>query len=202
MGQSALSASLQKIRCTTGNHLADAPACSSATQRGLSRLDRSATGNLLLLDREKYQVLLMEKNCALAGLESIFAEKALGIWGKVRTTRPVNTYFSKEGKQPPCLTRRTFVTTQHWWDTSRILGPHLGSWAQERYGLLSENPAEGHGDDKGLEHLTYDDKLRKLRPREDKAGDLKMLNIWWGNQIKEERDRLSSVNACWQDERH
>lgn len=30
---------------------------------------------------------------------------------------------------------------------------------------------------KGLEHLTYEDKLRKLRPREDKAGDLKMLNI-------------------------
>lgn len=52
-------------RDTIGNHLAHVPDCCTANQRGLSRLDKLANANHLLLNKEKCQVLHVEKNCAI-----------------------------------------------------------------------------------------------------------------------------------------
>lgn len=68
-------------RYTIGYHLAGVPDGCADTQRGLTRLDKSATVKLLLLNKEKCQVLRVEKNCAIHQhwlgvdwLESSFAE--------------------------------------------------------------------------------------------------------------------------------
>ena len=44
---------------------------------------------------------------------------------------------------------RCSFSTQHWWDTSGVLGPVLGSPAQERYGSTQKSPVKGHKGDKG-----------------------------------------------------
>lgn len=44
---------------------------------------------------------------------------------------------------------------------------------QEGHGAIGEGPEESHKDIRGLEHLSYDDKLRAgaLQPREEKASE-------------------------------
>lgn len=56
----------------------------------------------------------------------------------------------------------------------------------------------------GLEHLKYEDKLRKLRPFSLEKTRFwgissQCINIWWGRELK--RETNSSASIWWQDER-
>ena len=43
-----------------------------------------------------------------------------------------------------------------------VLCPALGSSPQETPGALGTGPEEGHKNDRGMEHLSYEDRLREL----------------------------------------
>ncbi|KAJ7410614.1 hypothetical protein BTVI_53105 [Pitangus sulphuratus] len=85
--------------------------------------------------------LSMSQQCAL---------KTNGILGCIR-----KSIASRSG-------RESCPSTQPWRGTSGVLCPVLGSSGQERHGAPGAGPAEAAEVLKGLEHLSYEERLREL----------------------------------------
>lgn len=57
---------------------------------------------------------------------------------------PTASWAALEGGLPAGGERWSFISVQHWWDTSGVLGLVPGSPKQERDGLTEASPKKGH----------------------------------------------------------
>ncbi|KAK4811082.1 hypothetical protein QYF61_016368 [Mycteria americana] len=167
LGQSVPSASLLMTPKLAGE--ADTPEDCAASQRDLDRLEKWADRNLMQFNQGKCQVLHLGRNNPMhqymlgaAWLESSFAEKDLGVLVGTRLNMSQQCALVAEGRR----LRKVILPL-----SSALVRPHVEScvqfWAPQYkrdMDILEKVQRRATKMMKGLEHLSYEERLRELGP--------------------------------------
>lgn len=145
----------------------------AATHTGASCLESRLT--------EKIWRVLVDKKLTMSQHSAFLAKKAYSIMGCMRESIASRSQ------------RWSFFSVHHHWDTSRVLGPVLGTAAQERHWHTGLSPSEAMGMIKVHEHLTFEGRLWEVKLFCLEMERLRRIssmhkNTWWETVKKLEPD--------------
>ncbi|KAK4806781.1 hypothetical protein QYF61_005577 [Mycteria americana] len=149
--------------------VADMPENCAAIQRDLNRLEKWADRNLIQFNKGKGKVLPLGRNnpryqymLGATQLESSSAEKDLGVLVDTRLNMSQQRALATKRANGilGCIRRTVASSTGE--STSGVLCPVLGSTVQERHAILETVQQRAMKMIKGLEHLSYEERLREL----------------------------------------